>query len=144
MLGSITLLSAKIIAEIVKSASLGNPEFSKFSTYFFIFLIFALGAAQIHVLNLGLRKFDQIVVIPVFSVSLETFSILVGILYFEEYRNFSLTQALLFPVAIAITFIGVYITAKGQKEQDEQDENSKYIADAVPMPVDNQGIEVKE
>jgi hypothetical protein len=143
MIGSITLLSAKIIAEIVKSAALGNPEFAKFSTYFFLFLVVALGASQIHVLNLGLRKFDQIVVIPVFSVALETFSIIIGILYFEEYRNFDVTQSLLFPVAIAITFLGVYITAKGQKEQDEHEENSRY-AEAASIATINGAIEFKE
>jgi arginine exporter protein ArgO len=120
MIGSITLLSAKFFAEIVKSLFKGNNEFTKFPVYLSGILVLSLGALQIHILNLGLKRFDQIIVIPAFSVVLEIFSIIIGIIYFQQYSNFDLAQSIMFPASIAFTFIGVYMIAKGKKEQQKE------------------------
>jgi energy-converting hydrogenase Eha subunit C len=126
MIGSITLLSAKGAADVVKS---GN-DFGQVATYMFFLLVLILGPTQIHVLNLGLKKFDQIVVIPVFTVALESFSVIISIIFFEEYFYFNLYQSIFFPVSILVTYIGVYLTAIGQKTRDS--ENHIVDMDAAP------------
>eukprot|EP00475_Leptophrys_vorax_P043001 TRINITY_DN8143_c0_g1_i1.p1 TRINITY_DN8143_c0_g1~~TRINITY_DN8143_c0_g1_i1.p1 ORF type:complete len:394 (-),score=74.15 TRINITY_DN8143_c0_g1_i1:101-1282(-) len=117
MIGSMTLLSAKIASELVKSTIRGSNEFGKFETYIFLFFVCVLGPTQVHVLNLGLKYFDQLVIIPTFSVALEIFSIAISIVFFKEASRFDPVQAVVFPLAILVTCTGVYVTAEAQRRQ---------------------------
>jgi len=126
MIGSITLLSAKAAAEMVSEASTGHSEFSKGSAYLFFAIVGILGAIQIHILNLGLKKFDQIVVIPVFTVSLETFSVVISVIFFQDYLFFTIFQSIFFPLSILVTYIGVYVTAVGQSNRDSEPLSSTH------------------
>lgn len=70
---------------------------------------------QIYFINLSLQHVDQLIVVPTFSVVLEVFSIIEGIIYFKEYEDFSWIQFFMFPLSILVTFLGVYLTTMGQR-----------------------------
>jgi hypothetical protein len=62
-----------------------------------------------------LRNYEQLLVVPAFAVSLETFNIITGLLFFQEFRGgFPLLHCIFFPLAIVTTFVGVIIITMGR------------------------------
>eukprot|EP01006_Ploeotia_vitrea_P045567 TRINITY_DN66953_c8_g2_i3.p1 TRINITY_DN66953_c8_g2~~TRINITY_DN66953_c8_g2_i3.p1 ORF type:complete len:651 (+),score=298.78 TRINITY_DN66953_c8_g2_i3:176-2128(+) len=115
LVGSVTVLLAKIGAELLKSSFEGHNQFVYPSTWVICGGALVSGATQIHWINLGLKKFDQLVVVPAFFVVYTTFSIIGGAVFFEELAHFSTTEWVLFPVGTCITFCGVYLLSTSSK-----------------------------
>ena len=77
---------------------------------------------QIFLLNLGLRDYDQLLVVPVFAVSLEFFTILGGLLFFGEFGTLNTVRKILFALGVIVTFLGVFVITLGQKMKRDAQE----------------------
>lgn len=70
---------------------------------------------QLHWLNLGLRKYDQLIVIPAYLVCYTTFSILGGAFYFREFESYSTEGYIFFPLGTrkyTLTQLAVCLVSK--------------------------------
>lgn len=114
MLAAFTQLFTKVTSELIKDTINGQNEFVHFEIYLLIAGILAVGISQIHVLNMGLRCYDQLVVVPTFMVALEIFSVITGLIFFRGFQEFSTLQAVMFPFAILLNFFGVAVTVYGR------------------------------
>jgi len=113
MVGSFTALFAKIAINLITA-----PDgYTHISSYIFLVFVFPLGAFQIHLLNLGLNRYDQLLIVPVFAVSLELFTICAGLVFLEEFGTLNIWQKAFFPVAVFMTFFGVIVITKGQRKK---------------------------
>jgi hypothetical protein len=113
MVGSFTALFAKSAISLAAS----HNSFRDVRFYLMVAGVLIPGITQIHLLNMGLKKYDQILVIPVFAVSLEIFSIMCGIIFFQEYHLFSTLSLFLFPCFVCLTFFGVAVISIGQRQK---------------------------
>jgi hypothetical protein len=76
-----------------------------------IFLV----ANQIHWLANGLHLFDAILIIPVFQGCFILFGVIGGGVFFDEFAQFEIWEAIVFSLGIASTLIGVCLLALREK-----------------------------
>jgi len=114
MIGSITALTAKAFLEMMKESFSEENQFLSPAPYLCFLLVLVLGGTQIHFLNMGLRRFDQLLTVPVFIVSITIFSSAIGIIFFQEYDQFTALQLVFFSISMSLTWIGIALIAWGQ------------------------------
>jgi len=110
--GAHSVLFAKSTAEIVKQTARGENQFVNFASYFIIFFLFAFLFAQMRMLNEGLSKADALVIVPVYQVCWVTMNTVVGMIYFEDYKQMIPRDTVLFLLGVAITLVGVFLLSK--------------------------------
>ncbi|OQR94550.1 hypothetical protein ACHHYP_01131 [Achlya hypogyna] len=107
--GGQSVLLAKSTVELLKSAIWGDGAyaFSHPTTYAIISGLVICLLCQISFLNGGLKRFDALVVIPVYQSFWILMSVLGGIMYFEEYISMSNTEKIMFTAGGTITISGI-------------------------------------
>lgn len=127
MMGSLTQLLAKCFLQLLKSSMHGDQQFHEPAPYITLFLVLLLGGSQIHFLNVGLRRFDQLLIVPVFIISITIFSSTIGLIFFQEYNSFTSLQITFFTLSLCFTTIGVVITAYGQLDIQKDHEYDALV-----------------
>ena len=108
LLGGQSVLFAKSLMELVKAAFKGDV--SAFGTLFpYVILTLMLGClyCQITSLNAGLRLYDSLSVVPVYQTYWMCASVLAGLIYFDELKDWTAIQGALFGLGIGIAVFGV-------------------------------------
>ena len=89
---------------------------------------------QLKFLNNGMRHFDVLFVLPIYQAFWITGATINGILFFEEYNNFTDMQYIMFPVGCVMTIAGVAALAlKFQQPPRTTRREPKYKPDAGPL-----------
>lgn len=117
--GGQSVLLAKSTVELAKSAIWGtgaNDAFEHYETYLIVGGMIVCLIFQITTLNGGLKRFDALVMIPVYQSFWIFTSVLGGIMYFEEYASMSHLQTLMFPIGGGITMSGIVYLLTGRHE----------------------------
>eukprot|EP00002_Diphylleia_rotans_P024335 TRINITY_DN4801_c0_g1_i1.p1 TRINITY_DN4801_c0_g1~~TRINITY_DN4801_c0_g1_i1.p1 ORF type:complete len:385 (-),score=69.88 TRINITY_DN4801_c0_g1_i1:208-1362(-) len=114
LIGSQTVLTAKSSSELLQSTFSGDNQLVYAFTYVIFFFAIATAASQIVLINLALKRFDALYVVPVFYVIWTVFSIIGGSIYFQELDDFSVGQYFAFFTGVILTFFGVYLLSNRQ------------------------------
>eukprot|EP00198_Chlamydomonas_reinhardtii_P012907 XP_001702244.1 predicted protein [Chlamydomonas reinhardtii] len=72
--------------------------------------------------NQGLRMFPAMVIVPLMQICWTLFSIVSGMIYFEEYKGFTTLMWIMFPVGVVIVFSGVFLLTLGGGRAPPPDE----------------------
>lgn len=107
-IASFTTLSVKSLGEMVDKTIAGDNQFVFLTTYFFIMVLAACTLFQIYWLNRALRRYDALLVIPLFHVTWTLLSIFTAGIYFREFEQYSGRQLNVFAVGIAVIFVGSF------------------------------------
>ncbi|CEP02636.1 hypothetical protein PBRA_002603 [Plasmodiophora brassicae] len=119
ILGSFTVLFAKATSLLVReSFTPGEPNyFTSPPLYITTLAMICIGSCQVHWLNIALRAYDQVVVVPVFAITLEAFNVLGGLIVYHDGASLSTAQLLLFILGVVVSFVGVAIIVFGLYDQ---------------------------
>jgi hypothetical protein len=110
--GAHSVLFAKSTAEVVKQTARGDNQFAHPASYFFILFLFLFLFLQMRILNEGLSKADALVIVPVYQVCWVMMNTVVGMVYFEDYKEMIPWHTFLFLLGVAITLAGVFLLSK--------------------------------
>jgi hypothetical protein len=86
--------------------------FVYWQSYFIITGMVASILLQIKWLNDGLMRFDSVSLIPIFQSFWILVSVMGGIVFFGEAIQFTVLQAIMFPLGVMITIGGVYMLSR--------------------------------
>jgi hypothetical protein len=114
------LISMVSTADRIKASGVSNV-FLFPPPYIFIILVIAAVVAQIHFLNEGLARFQSLYIVPVFQATWTLVSIVGGLVVFQEWQELAsqgTTNAVLFPLGIALSLFGVYYTSTTPPAQE--------------------------
>lgn len=135
LIGSITVLFAKAMMVMIRASLKGENQFIHWPIYVAMFMTVLLGATEvcivycrrhslalnvlekIHWLNMALKSFDQLIVVPAFAVALEALNITGGLIFYHEGREFSPFQMIIFISGVSISFLGVLTISIGLKRR---------------------------
>ncbi|RLO08612.1 hypothetical protein DYB28_012407, partial [Aphanomyces astaci] len=100
---------------LLKSAIWGDgaDAFAHVTTYVIIAGLVTCLLCQISFLNGGLKRFDALVVIPVYQSFWILMSVLGGIMYFEEYVSMTSVEKYMFTAGGVITISGIVYLLQG-------------------------------
>ena len=139
MLGGQSVLFAKVVIELLKTSIVGASQGTTYMCFtdwrFYIYLaglVFIL-VTQMRILNLGLKYFDSLVIIPLMITFYSIFGILGGGLYYREFDGFQAWQWVLFPVGILISFFGIYCLATRTMPAADEDQTELAKDAAVDL-----------
>ena len=83
-------------------------------TYLFLLGFIISQSFWLYRLNRGLAEFDALFIIPVMQVQWTLLSVLEGLIYFQEYKQWGgPIEPCVFFLALAISFSGVYLLSSG-------------------------------
>ena len=111
-LGAQSVMFGKMVSELISTTMQGdNQLFSPFPYLFLLSMLFFI-FSQIHFLALALAYFDALYCVPIFQCFFILISTVGGATFFQEFSNFDTTQAIMFPLGIVVTLVGVFLLAQ--------------------------------
>ncbi|KAG7399276.1 NIPA-like protein 3 [Phytophthora boehmeriae] len=112
-LGGQSVLFAKSSAELLKVVFHGDTScFTRFPTYAIVLALIVCLLSQIRYLNGGLVHYDALSMVPVYQAYWVISGVLGGVIYFQEIRAFSVLQACMFVLGIAVSIFGVVLLSR--------------------------------
>ncbi|KAF9954425.1 NIPA-like protein 3 [Mortierella alpina] len=113
MMASYTVLFAKsLINLLVTSIFDGDNQFTSFLAWVILIVTVVTAVSQVYWINMGLKKYDALLQVPVFFTIWVLLDIIGGGVYYNEFEHFSAKQYVLFCLGVLIVFIGVGMLAK--------------------------------
>nr|AHW68400.1 putative nucleotide-sugar transporter [Nosema pernyi] len=127
-IASFTTLSIKSLGEIIDKTLGGENQFASYVTYIFILGLIICTFGQIYWLNRALRRYDALLVVPLFHITWTILSIFTAGIYFQEFEYYSKVQFTNFLIGIGLIFLGSMflasrITNKNRIEIREETNN---------------------
>ncbi|CAH0487157.1 unnamed protein product [Peronospora farinosa] len=127
-IGGQSVLLAKCVVELISSTVSGNNQFLYFGTYVLWLGMAVTLLTQTHTLNLATMTGDTMSSYPVFQGFWITMSNISGVVFFQQAHNFTKTQGIMFPTAILLVALGIYLVSKHQKF-------GNFVKYSIAMPI---------
>ncbi|KAL0238882.1 hypothetical protein PCE1_004573 [Barthelona sp. PCE] len=128
LVGCFGNLLAKLISELISTTLDIQNQFQHWGMSFLLFLTIITLLLQNHLLQLALRDFDQILIIPTYYITLAVSSFFNGLLVLDEFDNLGFTQIVLFAFSLVFIFFGVFFLSKSHGGGENRS------AKIVPLP----------
>jgi len=133
IVGGLSVLLAKCVAELVKVTIEGDSsQFRNPVSWVLVFVLLLTCAAQVHWINQGLERYDSFYIVPMFHVHWNVWSIMGGIVFFDEFQTFTATNYALFLLGVTCILVGVaYLSQREMQNQthvvkrDPENENDE-------------------
>ncbi|GIL54886.1 hypothetical protein Vafri_10566 [Volvox africanus] len=125
LLGSQSVLFGKSISVILRTTFTESNQLGNWYTWVVLPLFTFTALFWVTRLNKGLRMFPAMIIVPLLQIAWTLFSIVSGMLYFQEYKGFTTLKAIMFPVGVLIVFIGVFILTSGGRAPPEEEEKEE-------------------
>lgn len=118
LIGTQSVLFSKSMSVILRLTFTGDNQLGNWYTWLVLPLFLMTAVFWITRLNKGLRMFPAMIIVPVMQISWTLFSIVSGMLYFQEYLGFTLVKSIMFPIGVLVVFVGVFLlTQSGAAKQ---------------------------
>lgn len=127
-IGGQSVLLAKCVVELISSTVSGDNQFQYFGTYVLCAGMAGTLLTQTHTLNLATMSGDTMSSYPVFQGFWITMSNISGVVFFQQAHNFTRTQWIMFPVAILLVALGIYLVSKHEKF-------GNFVKYSIAMPI---------
>jgi multidrug transporter EmrE-like cation transporter len=114
-IGAQSVLLAKCVMEMIFASISGDNQFIYFGTYVLIGGMVATLLTQTHALNMATMCGDTMSTFPVFQAFWIGMSNISGIIFFQQAHNFNRTQWMMFPSALVLVLMGIYLISKHEK-----------------------------
>eukprot|EP00937_MAST-01D_sp_MAST-1D-sp2_P000571 g571.t1 len=120
--GSFVVTLAKIVVLVLKDGFERPQVFDEFMTYLYIVCLACAAVTTLTNLNLGLARYDSIVVLPTYYVFNTLLAMCSGMLLYQTYKTFGTLQACMFGLGICMSLGGVALLAvrEGEAEDEEK------------------------
>jgi len=112
MIGTQSVLFSKTLSTLLRVTLGGNSQIESWFTWVIIILFLITSTFWITRLNKALKFFPAMMIVPTMQISWTFFSIVSGMLYFQEYKDFTMWNGIMFAIAVMIIFFGVFLLTK--------------------------------
>ncbi|KAF9917586.1 hypothetical protein FBU30_000677 [Linnemannia zychae] len=113
MMASYTVLFAKsLINLLVTSIFDGQNQFTSVIAWVILIVTVVTAVSQVYWINMGLRKYDALLQVPVFFTIWVLLDIVGGGIYYDEFSGFTAKKYVLFCFGVLTVFFGVSLLAK--------------------------------
>ncbi|KAG9392842.1 Magnesium transporter NIPA [Carpediemonas membranifera] len=111
-IGAFGNLGGKSSAELVRLTLSGESQLGHPFSYVFVGGTVLTLVVQNHFLQMAIAKFDNIIVVPIYFVTLVVYSVFSGIFFFQEFGSATVLQDLVFLLGIVGVIGGTYLLTK--------------------------------
>lgn len=121
VIGTQVVTFAKITMLQIRLSIGGEMQFDKFLTYVFIIGMIVTGIFWDKQINVGLRKFDALVIVPVMQSFWTIFAICNGGMFFQEFNGLSTNQISIFCSGMVVMLLGMGLLMWHEEDIYEDD-----------------------
>eukprot|EP00927_Polykrikos_kofoidii_P069235 TRINITY_DN64615_c0_g1_i1.p1 TRINITY_DN64615_c0_g1~~TRINITY_DN64615_c0_g1_i1.p1 ORF type:complete len:363 (+),score=74.12 TRINITY_DN64615_c0_g1_i1:201-1289(+) len=126
MIGSNSVLLSKTLSESLRLVLAGgNQGVGYVGPFFLVATWMSLAGFWLYRLNVALRRYSALFIVPVLQSSWMSFSIIGGGIFFEEFQSTSVWTLLLFGVSVVVIISGTMLMpvgSKGEKVHVEEED----------------------
>ncbi|KAG0255945.1 NIPA-like protein 3, partial [Linnemannia exigua] len=127
MMASYTVLFAKsLINLLVTSIFDGQNQFTSALAWVILVVTVVTAVSQVYWINMGLKKYDALLQVPVFFTIWVLLDIVGGGIYYDEFSGFTPTKYVLFCFGVLTVFFGVALLAKRLALLAKEDEMPRH------------------
>ena len=132
ILSSISVLLGKCTMQLIKTTfTTPNNQFTSPVSFLITAIFLTAAIASVHLLNVGLRRGTALFVVPFYYVASTSLAIGGGLVYFEEFNTMRWLQCVVFFGGVGLTVLGVWISTRGQMEEEEREREEEEEEEAV-------------
>ncbi|CAG8598636.1 24468_t:CDS:10 [Cetraspora pellucida] len=146
-----TLFAKSLINLLSESLFHDNNQFKDFSSWIILIVTLVTAFGQVYWLNMGLKKYDALIQVPIFFCNWTIFDIIGGGIYYDEFRSYSIKKYAMFIVGVLLIFFGVGMLSKrlASLSKEEEDlykrqlklkETLKLVTPTIPQAKPNKNI----
>jgi len=121
LLGTQSVLFSKSMSVILRKTFSGDNQLRFWYTWVVLPLFIFTAVFWVTRLNKGLRMFPAMLIVPMMQICWTLFSIVSGMLYFQEYSSFTTISWIMFPLGVSIVFVGVFLLTKSGRRGAKSD-----------------------
>ena len=112
--GSQSVLFARTVSEMMVGSARGGRNMLLYpGTFAVAGALASCVVLQVYFLNLGLSRFESLYVVPMFTSTWIVGTALGGGVFYGEFADFSLAQAVLFPAGVGLCLAGLFLLVRG-------------------------------
>ncbi|RIB13355.1 hypothetical protein C2G38_2041049 [Gigaspora rosea] len=135
-MATMTTLFAKSLINLLSESLFHNHnQFTYFLSWIILIVTVITALGQVYWLNMGLRKYDALIQVPIFFCNWTVFDIIGGGIYYDEFRNYVIEEYVMFIVGVLLIFFGVGILSKRlanlSKEEEELNKRQKELKKTI-------------
>ncbi|KAJ1660679.1 hypothetical protein IWQ61_000423 [Dispira simplex] len=117
LMASLTTLFAKSLINLITvSFTTGENQFTSFVAWLILFVTVFTAVSQVYWINMGLRRYDALLQVPVFYVIWTVMDIIGGGIYYDEFRLFDALKYCMFVLGVLVIFSGIGCLARRLKQ----------------------------
>ncbi|KAF9431855.1 hypothetical protein BGZ76_011615 [Entomortierella beljakovae] len=133
MMASYTVLFAKsLINLLVTSIFDGQNQFTSVLAWVILIVTVVTAVSQVYWINMGLKKYDALLQVPVFFTIWVLLDIVGGGIYYGEFSGFTVKKYILFCLGVLVVFFGVALLAKRLAVLAKEDVGESQIESVGP------------
>ncbi|KAF9401964.1 hypothetical protein BGX21_000064 [Mortierella sp. AD011] len=138
MMASYTVLFAKsLINLLVTSIFDGDNQFTSALAWVILVVTVVTAVSQVYWINMGLKKYDALLQVPVFFTIWVLLDIVGGGIYYGEFSGFTAKKYVLFCLGVLVVFFGVALLAKRLAVLAKEDVGESQVESVVPSRTDS-------
>jgi drug/metabolite transporter (DMT)-like permease len=118
LLGTQSVLFSKALSLLLRTTISGNSQLGSWFVWLNLVLFIVAAAFWVTRLNMALRLFEAAVIVPVMQICWTLFSIINGMIYYQEYQDLDALKGSMFALGVLIVFVGVYVLTNRQPPPD--------------------------
>lgn len=115
LFGASSVVIARALGLLIMSNTRGSQLFLlRAESYALLVALIVIIFLQMYYLNKALEKFESMYCVPVFTGTFITGVAVSGGVVYQEFKDFTLLQAVLFPIGVSVCVLGVFSLAWGE------------------------------
>ncbi|KAJ1982338.1 hypothetical protein H4R34_001748 [Dimargaris verticillata] len=120
LMASLTTLFAKSLINLLTVSVIDHDnQFDKPLSWIILLVTVFTAVSQVYWINMGLRKYDALLQVPIFYVIWTVLDIIGGGVYYDEFRHFDTFKYAMFALGVLIIFTGVGFLARRLKRIEQ-------------------------
>ncbi|NXG12430.1 NPAL2 protein, partial [Sakesphorus luctuosus] len=120
LLASLTVIAVKAVASMITLSVKGKMQLTYSIFYIMVVLMASSCAFQVKFLNQAMHLYEATEIVPINFVFFATSAILSGVIFYQEFQSASLLSVFMFLFGCLLSFLGVFIIARNEKEKHLQ------------------------
>jgi hypothetical protein len=104
-----------------------DNQFKDLLSWTILFITVSTAIGQVYWINMGLKKYDALLQVPIFYCNWSLFDIIGGGIYYDEFHNFGTIKYVGFIIGIVLIFFGVFLLSKRLSKLTKEEEELKEI-----------------
>eukprot|EP00798_Chlamydomonas_sp_ICE-L_P025205 gene25205-10848_t len=124
LIGTQSVVFSKSLSMLLRLSFNGDNQMKSWFTYVMLLCFLITAFFFMSRLNQGLGMFPAMLIVPLMQICWTLFSIISGMLFWQEYKVFTTLMAVMFTIGVLIVFVGVYLLTLNAKIQYEKEDEA--------------------